>query len=307
MKIIVVGTGGVGGYFGARLAEAGLDVTFIARGKHLEKMKKEGLQLKSIEGDYKVFPIKATDAIHTTKAPDVILLTVKSWQIEDVAKQLKPILDKHTVVLPLQNGVDNVERLSTVIDKKHLLAGFCKLYSKVEDYGVIHHFAYAPELFLGEIDNQKSRRVLRIKKAFDKATFTTHIPNDIHAEIWKKFLFICTISGLGALTRVSIGAMVNNKETKKLLQKTLEEIVAIAMVKKIHLPENIVNTMMHFIEKQPYNSTASTQRDIMEGRPSELDNFNGYVVKQGKKLGVKTPVNAFIYHCLELQEQQVRK
>lgn len=207
----------------------------------------------------------------------------------------------------LQNGVDNVERLFTIIDKKHLLAGFCKLYSKVEDYGVIYHFAYAPELFLGEIDNQKSRRVLRIKKVFDKATFTTYIPNDIHAEIWKKFLFICTVSGLGALTRVSIGEMVNNKETKKLLQKTLEEIVAIAMVKNISLPENIVSTMMHFIEKQPFDSTASTQRDIMEGRPSELENFNGYVVKQGKKLGVKTPVNDFIYHCLVPQEQQARK
>ena len=306
MKITIIGTGGVGGYFGVRLVEVGHDVTFVARGNHLEKIKKEGLHLKSIEGNYKVFPAKATEAIHKIKDQDVILITVKSWQIEEVAKQIKSILTNDTVVLPLQNGVDNVERLAAIIDKKHLLAGFCKLYSKVEDYGIINHFAYSPELFLGEIDNQKSERVFRIKKAFDKATFTTHIPEDIHTEIWKKFIFICTLSGLGGLTRVSIGAMFKNKETRKLLQKTAEEIYTIANAKKIKLPNDIVAVTMQYIEKQAYDSTASTQRDIMEGRPSELENFNGYIVKKGKQLGIKTPVNSFIYHCLLPQEQQVR-
>lgn len=307
MKIIIVGAGGVGGYFGARLAEAGLDVTFIARGKHLEAIHKNGLVLKSIDGDYTVFPVKATNNINEIKNPDLIIIAVKSWQITEVAQQIKPILTKDTLILPLQNGVDNVEKLASVLDKKHILAGFCKIYSKVEDYGIINHFTYPPELFFGEFDNQKSKRVIRLKEVFDKATFKTIIPDDIQVEIWKKFMFICTVSGLGALTRVSIGAMVENIETRKLLQKTAEEIFAIAKAKNINLPENIVATMMDFIDKQSYESTASTQRDIMEGRPSELENFNGYIVKQGKLLRIKTPVNSFIYNCLLPQEKQARK
>ena len=307
MKIIVVGAGGVGGYFGARLAEAGLDVTFIARGKHLEKIKKKGLVLNSIDGNYTVFPAKATDNISEIENPDLIILAVKSWQVTEVAKKIEPVLTKKTMILPLQNGVDNIEKLATIIDENQILAGFCKIYSKVEDFGVIDHFAYTPELFFGELDNQKSERIKHLKKVFGKASFKTIIPNDIHAEIWKKFLFICTVSGLGGLTRVPIGAMVENVETRNLLQKTAEEIVAISRAKNINLPHNIVTTIMNFIDKQPYGSTASTQRDIMEGRPSELENFNGYIVKQGKLLGVDTPVNSFTYSCLLPQELNARK
>ena len=307
MKIIVVGAGGVGGYFGARLVEAGLDVTFIARGKHLDSILKNGLLLKSIDGDYTVFPVKATDNINEIENPDLIILAVKSWQVPEVAKQIQPVLTKNTMILPLQNGVDNVEKLATIIDEKHILAGFCKIYSKVEDYGIIDHFAYTPELFFGELDNKKSERILRLKEVFDKAKFKTIIPEDIQAEIWKKFLFICTVSGLGALTRVTIGAMVENIETRNLLQRTAEEIFAISRAKNINLPNDIVTSIMSFIDKQSYGSTASTQRDIMEGRPSELENFNGYIVKQGKLLGIKTPVNSFIYHCLLPQELNARK
>jgi len=307
MKIIVVGAGGVGGYFGARLAEAGLDVTFIARGKHLEKIKNMGLVLNSIDGNYTVFPAKATDNISEIENPDLIILAVKSWQVTEVAKKIEPVLTKKTMILPLQNGVDNIEKLATIIDENQILAGFCKIYSKVEDFGVIDHFAYTPELFFGELDNQKSERIKHLKKVFGKASFKTIIPNDIHAEIWKKFLFICTVSGLGGLTRVPIGAMVENVETRNLLQKTAEEIVAISRAKNINLPHNIVTTIMNFIDKQPYGSTASTQRDIMEGRPSELENFNGYIVKQGKLLGVDTPVNSFTYSCLLPQELNARK
>jgi len=306
MNIVIVGAGGIGGYFGARLAEAGLDVTFIARGKHLEKIKQKGLELKSIDGNYTVFPAKATDNIIEIENPDLIILAVKSWQVKEVAQQIKPVLTKNTIILPLQNGVDNIEKLATIIDKNQILAGFCKIYSKIEDFGVIDHFAYTPELFFGELDNQNSERIKHLKKVFDKASFKTIIPKDIHSEIWKKFLFICTVSGLGALTRVTIGAMVENVETRNLLQKTTEEIVAISQAENIDLPCDIVATMMNFIDKQAYGSTASTQRDIMEGRPSELENFNGYIVKQGKLLGIDTPVNSFTYYCLLPQEKKAR-
>lgn len=307
MKIIIVGAGGVGGYFGARLIEAGLDVTLIARGRHLEAIKEKGLKLISIDGNYTAGSVRATNDINEIESPDLIILAVKSWQIIEVAKQIKPILTDSTIVLPILNGVDNVEKLRTVLNKKQVIAGFCKLYSKVEDYGIINHFAYAPEIFFGEIDNKKSKRIIQLKKIFDKAKFNTIIPDDIHSEIWKKFLFITTISGLGALTRVSIGAMVKNSGTRNLLERTAEEVYAVAKGKNIFLPENIVRSAMAFIVKQSYESTASMQRDIMEGKPSELESFNGYIVREGKLAGIETPVNNFTYYCLLPQENKARK
>ena len=307
MKILIYGTGGIGGYFGARLHEAGNDVTFIARGKHLEAIQNSGLQLKSIDGDYLVSPCKATADISSLKADfDLIILGVKSWQVSDAAKAIKPIVSDKTAILPLQNGVDNVDKLLAVIDKKHVLAGFCKIYAKVEDYGIINHFFFPPEIDFGELNNEKSERVLTLKKAFDRAKFHTVNPEDIFSDIWKKFMFICGVSGLGALTRVSIGAMVKNDKTGSVLQESIEEIYTIAIAKGINLPKNMVQLMMGFIKSQPYDSTASTQRDIMEGRPSELENFNGYIVKQGELLGIETPVNQFIYSCLLPQEQIAR-
>lgn len=307
MKILIYGTGGVGGYFGARLLEIGYDVTFIARGKHLEAIVKKGLHLKSIDGDYKVFPCRVTDDISSLEPKfDLIILGVKSWQVNDAAHAIKPVVSENTMVLPLQNGVDNVDKLLTVIPKKNVLAGFCKIYAKVEDYGVINHFFFPPELQFGEISNVKTERILALQKAFEKAKFKTVVPDDIIADIWKKFIFICAVSGLGALTRVSIGAMAKNKETYALLESSVNEIVSIARAKNVSLPDNIVQIMMGFIAAQPYDSTASTQRDIMEGRPSELENFNGYIVKQGIKLGIKTPVNQFIYSCLLPLEQIAR-
>ena len=307
MKILIYGTGAVGGYFGARLAEAGNDVTFIARGKHLEAIQKNGLQIKSIDGDFTVNPAKATDTIQALNPDfDLIILGVKSWQVLDTAKTIKPILKESTLVLPLQNGVNNVDKLLSVIDKKHIIAGFCKIYAKIEGYGIINHFFYPPEISFGEIDNKKTNRILELQSIFEKAKFKTVIPEDIISDIWKKFMFICAVSGLGALTRVSIGAMVKNEETLNLLKKTVEEIYAIALANKVSLPEGMDKMMMGFIINQPYDSTASTQRDIMEGRPSELENFNGYIVKQGNKHGIETPVNEFVYNCLLPQERIAR-
>ncbi len=307
MKILIYGTGAVGGYFGARLAEAGNDVTFIARGKHLEAIKKNGFQIKSIDGDFTVNSCNATDTVSTLNPDfDLIILGVKSWQMLDAAKAIKPILNVSTLILPLQNGVNNVSKLLSVIDKNHIIAGFCKIYAKIDGYGIINHFFYPPEINFGEINNEKTARILTLKSEFEKAKFKTVIPEDIIADIWKKFMFICAVSGLGALTRVSIGAMVKNEETQNLLQKTVEEIYAIAIAKGVNLPIGMDKMLMGFIVNQPYNSTASTQRDIMEGRPSELENFNGYIVKQGIKHGIETPVNKFVYNCLLPQEQIAR-
>ena len=227
MNIVVIGAGAVGGYFGAKLTKAGINVTFIARGKTLEAIKSKGLQIKSINGDFVVHP-KVTDNFNDIKHPDLIILGVKSWQVIDVAKQLKPILTNKTMVLPLQNGVDNADKLLSVLDAQNVLAGLCKIVSKIETPGIINHFVFEPEIVFGEYDNTLTKRIKETKNIFDKAGFKNKISENIHLDIWEKFLFITTISGIGAITRSVFGVIRANEELRQIMYQTANEIVAIA-------------------------------------------------------------------------------
>lgn len=301
MNIVVIGAGGVGGYFGGKLAKSGCDVTFIARGKHLEAIKTKGLQVKSILGDFTVYP-KVTDNLSDIKNPDLIILGVKSWQVLGIAEQLKSVIGSGTMVLPLQNGADNADKLLSILPKENVLAGLCKIVSKVESPGVINHFTFEPEIVFGEYDNKKSERIQNLKSVFDKACFKNTLSEDIHLDIWKKFLFIGTISGIGALTRAVFGVMREQEGIRKIIYDTAKEMVAIANAKGVGLTSKDIEMIVKVIDSLDYNTTASMQRDMMEGKPSELDNFNGYIVAQGKELGIETPTNAFIYHCLRPQE-----
>lgn len=306
MKIVVYGTGGVGGFFGGRIANAGYDVTFIARVEHLKAIKRNGLQVKSIDGSFTVYP-NATDAIEEVKEINLILLGVKSWQITDVAKKLKPVIGKETMVLPLQNGADNADRLREVLPHHNVLAGLCKVVSKVEAPGVINHFDFVPEIVFGEYDNAKTDRILQVKKIFDDAGFKNRIADDIHLDIWRKFIFIATVSGIAALTRVVYGELKGDKAIQNLFRQNGEEILQIANTKGIALTKKDIDIALDWVEGCDYNTTASMQRDIMEGKPSELENFNGYIVKQGKELSIPTPVNEFVYNCLLPQERIARR
>lgn len=304
MNIVIYGTGGVGGYFGARLAEAGNTVTFIARGKHLEAIQKNGLLLKSIKGDYLVFPANATANIAEVTDIDLILVCVKAWQLEAAAKEIKLVLNEKTIVISLLNGVNNAEVLGTIIDKKNLMGGLCKVVSKIEDFGVINHISFEPTIVFGELDNVKTERAFLLEKLFLNAGFTTKLAENIQTEIWSKFLFISTISAIGALTRATVGEIIASPQLKKMMRQTAEEIVAVAKAKGIYLSEILVEKQFQMIESQPYNTTSSLQRDMMEGKPSELEAQNGTVVKMGIELGIPTPINSFIYYCLLPQEKK---
>ncbi|WP_299106435.1 2-dehydropantoate 2-reductase [uncultured Tenacibaculum sp.] len=307
MNIVVYGTGGVGGYFGIRLAQSGQNVTFIARGKHLEAIQKNGLQLKSIKGDFTLKNVNATDDVSTISNPDLILIATKTWQLEEVANKIQPILNDKTVVISLLNGADNAEKLASILGEKHMLGGLCKIVSKIEEYGVINHMAIEPYIAFGELDNSQSTRVREIKDIFDKAEIFNQIPENIQVAIWSKFLFITTISALGGLTRATLGEMRTQPEVRNLLLKTAEEIVAVANAKGIPLNEESIQKVFHFIDKLPYETTASLQRDIMEGRPSELDSQVGTIHKMGQELNISTPINSFIYHSLVITEKRNRK
>jgi len=305
MNIVIIGAGGVGGYFGGKLALAGYPTTFIARGQTLEKIKQNGLQVKSILGDFHVYP-EVTDNFEVIKTADLILLCVKSWQIEVIAQKIKPLLPPNTAVLPLQNGADNADRLVSILPPAQVLAGLCRIVSKIESPGIISHFGYEPEILFGEIDNSHSPRVEAIHKVFSKAGFKNSISPDIQRDIWLKFLFIASISAMGALTRSVLGVMREDAFIRDQLIKTAEEIVSVGKALDIDINQSDIKSCFKVIDKIDYDTTMSLQRDMMEGKPSELENFNGYIVHQGDQLGIETPVNDFIYYSLRPMEEKVR-
>lgn len=306
MNIVIIGAGGVGGYFGAKLALAGYHTTFIARGQTLKQIKQNGLQVKSILGDFHVYP-DATDDYEVIKEADLILLCVKSWQIEAIAQQIKPFLPSNATVLPLQNGADNADRLTAILPPAQIMAGLCRIVSKIESPGVIDHFGYEPEIVFGEINNKPSLRLESMKVAFDKAGFKNRASDNIQRDIWLKFLFIASISAMGALTRSVLGIMREDPFIRRKLQDTAAEIVSVGNGLGVDINDKDIEACFTIIDQIDYDTTMSLQRDMMEEKPSELENFNGYIVHQGDKLGIETPVNDFIYYSLRPMEEKVRR
>ncbi|WP_035335378.1 2-dehydropantoate 2-reductase [Dokdonia sp. PRO95] len=307
MHILIYGSGGVGGFFGGKLALAGNKVTMIARGEHLKAIQENGIEVNSITGDFKATPYLATDDLSKIETPDLVIFGVKSYQIESAVKDILQYCDENTLYLPLQNGASNVEVLNSVVPKSQVLAGLCRMISFIEAPGVISNPDIAPAILFGEQDNSKTERLEKIVSVFTDAGINAAVPDNIQVAIWQKFLFITTISAIGGLTRVPIGVMREQPYIKELMRKTAQEVFEVAKAKGIILSEKTFENMFGAISKQAHETTASTQRDIMAGKPSELENFNGYIVKEGKRLGVATPVNEMIYELLLPQEKEARK
>jgi 2-dehydropantoate 2-reductase len=307
MRIVVFGAGGVGGYFGGRLAQAGMDVTFIARGKHLEAIQKHGLRVDSINGDFVIHQVIATDDPATVGEADVVLCCVKSWQVKEVAMAIRPLMGRNTIVVPIQNGVEAPDILSEVLGADKVLGGLCRIISMTHGPGHIRHVGAEPYITFGELDNQKTERTKRLFSAFSEASgLTVEIATDIHAALWKKFILIAPWGGIGAVTRTPVGVFRRLPETRQMLLQSMTEVFNIAIVRKIDLSNEVVEETMGFMDTLPEEGTASMQRDIVEDRPSELNEQNGAVVRLGNVLGVQTPVNAFIYHSLLPLEMRAR-
>ena len=307
MRIAIFGTGGVGGYFGGRLAQAGEDVVFIARGEHLQALRTHGLRVDSIKGDFVLQPVHATDDLAQAGVVDVILVGVKAWQVPEAAQAMRPMVGSDTFVVPLQNGVEAPIQLSAVLGREHVLGGLCGLITYIVGPGHIRHAGADPFIRFGELDNRPSERVEKLCQIFDRAVgLTAQIPPDIQVAMWQKFLFVTAWSGMGAVTRAPMGVFLSQPGTRKMLEEIMCEIYNVAQARSIALPKDIVSKMMEFLDSLPPDGTASMQRDIMNGQPSELEVQNGAVVRLGQETGVETPVNAFIYHSLLPLEMRAR-
>jgi 2-dehydropantoate 2-reductase len=307
MRIAIFGSGGVGGYFGGRLAQSGEDVVFIARGAHLHALRERGLRVSSISGDFTVRPVHATDDPATVGPVDAVLLAVKAWQIPEAARAMHPLIGPETFVVPLENGVEAPEELAAVLGAGHVLGGLCRILAYVTGPGEIRHAAVEPYLAFGELDGTRSERAEALRRAFARTTgVTVEIPADIRAAMWSKFLFITPVSGLGALTRVPIGILRTTRETRQLLVEALSEIVPLAAAVGVVLPGDAVEQTLAFTDGIPADGTTSMQRDIMEGRPSELDAQVGAVVRLGTRARVAVPVHRFMYAALLPLERRIR-
>ena len=301
MRVAVVGAGGVGGYFGGRLAQAGVDTTFLVRGKTLEALRAGPLRVDSIKGDFQV-------SVSTTPAGtfDVILMTVKAWQIAEAAESIKPFIGPGTVVVPLENGVDAADVLLSVVGREHVAGGLCAIVSFLVAPGHIRHAASEPIIMFGELDNRPNERLERLREAFTRAGVNADIPPDIHRSLWTKFLFIATLSGIGALTRVPIGAWRAVPEVRAIADSSLREVAALAAARGIDLGADAIEKTWQRYDSLAAESPSSLQRDVMEGKPSELDAQLGAVVRLGRESGVPTPITEALYACLVPQERRAR-
>lgn len=298
MRIVILGAGAVGGYFGGRLAQAGHDVVFIARGEHLKAMQSRGLRVDSIDGDFVLPSIEATDNPSGVRGVDVVLVCVKTWQLFETAHTMAPLIDEKTFVVPLLNGVESHLKLAEILGFKHVLAGLAKIVCVIAEPGHIRHTGMKPYIAFGELDNKRSDREKRLLQAFKDAGIKADVPPDINAALWEKFLFVVSWGGVGAITRSPIGVLRRLPETRKMLEQAMGEIFAVARAHCVPLPNDVVTKTMSFVDALPAGGTTSLQRDIEEGRRSELDAWNGAVLRLGRDSKVPVPLHTFIYNSL---------
>src|SRR5215217_4460198 len=299
MRIVVFGTGGVGGYFGGRLARAGEEVTFIARGEHLQAIRTTGLRVDSRDGDFVIYPARATDDVSEVGETDLVILGVKAWQVPEAARAIKPLVGSSTTVLPLQNGVEAVPQLVDQLGPQNVIGGLCRIVSFVVEPGHIRHAGFTPSIVIGELDNRRTDRIVNVEQVFKRAGLEITIAADIQVALWIKYLFIASFSGVGAMANAPAGTIRNDPKWRTQILQAMEEIYALAHARGINLPPDSIDTVMAAVDALPEDATSSMQRDIAAGKRSELESQNGAVVRMARETGIEVPTHTLIYETLK--------
>ncbi|MFT5218929.1 MAG: 2-dehydropantoate 2-reductase [Planctomycetota bacterium] len=307
MRIAVFGVGGVGGYFGGRLAQHGQDVTFISRNESLKAIKQNGLKVDSIAGDFHVSGIKATDNPREVGPVDYVICAVKSWQIPAAAKAMQPLVGENTLVIPLQNGVEAPAHLSERLDPANILGGLCAIIAFRAAPGHIKHIGANPLIRFAHLDQQADHRINELSEVLNRCNgVKSSIPDDISVAMWQKFMLITPWSGLGSVSRAPIGVLLQQPDTLNLLEAAIEEVYQLGCKLGVDLPQNSVAKILALLQSFPANSTTSMQRDLSNGKPSELDLQNGAVVRLADEAGIETPINRFFLDSLRSLELRAR-
>ena len=299
MRIAVVGAGGVGGGFGAALAKAGADVTFVARGAHLAAMKRDGLKVQSPRGDTHLVPTKATDNPAEVGTVDIVLFCVKLWDIESAGEAIKPLVGSGTAVIPLQNGIDAAERLVPILGNNAVMGGVAQISASIIAPGVIQQVGTFMRMIFGELDGTRGKRAEEFLALCLKAGFDATLSDQIQTELWMKFVLLATNAGITAATRRPIGELRDDADIRPVMVTALWEVFEVGRAKGVPLPADAVEKILVFIGHAPPTMKASMALDLERGNRLELPWLNGKVVELGRQLGVATPTHGMIYAMLK--------
>jgi 2-dehydropantoate 2-reductase len=306
MRIAVVGVGAVGGFFGGRLARAGEDVTFVARGATFQAIREKGLRVDDVNRGFVVRPAKASDDPASVGAVEVVLLAVKGWQVAGAIETVSPLLGPDTVVVPLMDGVEAPEQLAAAFGTEHAAGGVAVMFGSVVSPGHIRNELPQTAVIIGELDGRTSDRMQRIHKAFSGAGVTAKISSDIISARWEKLLLVGPWSAIGAVTRAPLGVVRSVPETSRLLEGAMQEVVGVARACGAKLPDDALQYALSQLGRGP-ETAIGNMRDVLNGRPSELETEVGAVVRLARKAGIQVPIHSFLYASLLPQERRARR
>jgi 2-dehydropantoate 2-reductase len=306
MRILIMGTGGVGGYYGGLLAQQGNDVAFIARGAHLYAIRHEGLRVKSIHGNFHIVPAIATDDPVNIGPVDLVLFCVKTYNTDEAAQAIRPAVGPQTVVLSLQNGVDAVERIGRAIGVEHVVGGATWLSSAVESAGVIKQVSQFRRIVFGELGGGRSQRIQSIYEVLSSIDITVEISENIQKVLWTKFVFISAVSSIGSITRLPMGDYRAVPQTRSLLSSIMQEVDELARAQGIMLEPDAIQKSLEFIDNSGPHIKPSMQLDVETGHRTELESMVGVIGRKGRELGIPTPAADFVYAALLPVELKAR-
>jgi 2-dehydropantoate 2-reductase len=299
MRIAVIGAGGVGGGYGAALAKAGADVTFIARGAHLAAMKGAGLKIQGGRGETHLVPTRATDDPAEIGPVDVVLFCVKLWDVESAGARIKPLIGPDTAVIPLQNGIDAAERLIPILGERAVMGGVAQISASIVAPGVIQQVGTIMRMIFGELDGKRSRRAEDFLALCLKADFDATLSEQILADLWMKFILLATNASITALARQPIGRLRDDPDIRPVFIAAHQEVIDIGRAKGVALPSDALERILEFNSLVPPTMKTSMALDLERGNRLELPWLGGKVAELGLKLGVPTPTHSLMYAMLK--------
>lgn len=305
MKISVMGAGAVGAYFGALLARAGQDVTFIARGKHLQAMRQNGLKVKSFFGDFDLPAVQATDNPADVGPVDLILFTVKTYDAISAAEAMLSMVGPATSVVTMQN-MNMAEQVGEVIGLEHILGSVTYVFSAVESPGVIRQTSDFHRIIFGEFSNEITPRAEAVRDILATSGATIVLSHDIQEALWSKLLVISPLGGVSSIVRVPVGSYRDVPESRAMLKKTMRELESLARSQGVNLDDDILAQKMQFVDSLEPGAITSMQRDVLAGRRSEMEELIGMVCQMAEKAGIPAPTYQFIYAALKPGEMKAR-
>ncbi len=302
MKIAMMGSGGVGGFFGGRLAKAGCDVHFIARGAHLAAMREHGLTIENQpQGDIHVPKVNATDDPASLGTVELVILSVKLWDTEAAARQIRPIVGADTAVLSLQNGVVKDDILRSVFGEKAVMGGVCYVATHIAKPGTIRQTGTMQRIVVGEYDGTQSQRARDLHAALLRSGVTAELSDDVRRSIWEKYVFLVGLSGATTSMRHPLGPLRANPQTRSFFHDLMREVVAVGRAHGVALPAGYAEDRLAFADTLPADMTSSMHHDLDKGNRLELEWLSGGIVKLGAEKGVPTPCNRAVCAILALQ------